>query len=61
MRVRFWRPRREDVEAAEKAERELDAIKKRWPEVNGQAAAFRRHSQLNGWTEIAKTIFGGTR
>lgn len=61
MRLWFWCPRREDVEAAEQAQRDLDAVKDQWPEVHAQAAAFVRHGQLNGWTQIAKTIFGGHR
>lgn len=58
MRLLFWRTSPEDQAAVERAERERDEVRSRWPEVHEKAAAIRRHAEVNGFTEMIRVAMG---
>lgn len=58
MRLMFWKTRPEDDAAVEKAQRELEAVRRRWPEVHEAASTMRRHAETNGFAEQIRAAFG---
>lgn len=59
--MRFpWRRRAEAAEQARKAaERKAREAEAQWPHVRKAVEPLRIHASLNGWTDIAVSVFGG--
>ena len=55
-----WKDREREAELSrDRARRDLDEVKNRWPVVHELVTEASKQAELNNWTKSIKTIFSG--
>ena len=55
-----WKGREREAELSrDRARRDLDEVKNRWPVVHELVTETSKQAELNNWTKSIKTIFSG--